>query len=82
MLIYANQFHRCHITLLNVDISEVLLLPMLTAHQRWCGNSRGATHLYSIRGLLDAAGSWGFLQLFLLLCLYWHSLLYRSYKGF
>lgn len=82
MLIYANRFYRCcHIILLSDGIGEVLLLPMLTAHQCWCENSRGATHLYSLCGLLDAGGSWGLLQLFLLLCLYWHSLLYRGYKG-
>ena len=82
MLIYVNWFYRCcHIILLSDDIGEVLLLPMLTAHQCWSESSRGATHLYSLHDLLDAAGSWGLLQLFLLLCLYWHSFLYRGYKG-
>lgn len=81
-MIYVNRFYRCcHIILLSDDIGEVLLLPTLMAHQGWCENSRGATHLYSLHGLLDAAGSWGLLQLFLLLRLYWHSLLYRGYKG-
>lgn len=82
MLIYANQFYRyCHIILLSDEIGAVLLLPVLTAHQYWCDNIRGATHLYSLCGLLGAAGSWGLLWIFLLLCLYWHSLIYRGCKG-
>lgn len=82
MLIYAKQFYRCcYIILLSDDIGEVLLLPMLTARQCWCENSKGATHLHSLHGLLDTAGSWGLLQLFLLLCLYWHNLLHKGYEG-
>lgn len=64
MLIYANRFYRCcHIILLSDDIGEILLLLMLTAHQCWCENSRGATHFYSLHGLLGALGSMGLLRL-------------------
>lgn len=60
MLIYANRFYTCcHIILLSDDIGEVLLLLVLTAHQCWFVNSRGGTHLHSLHGLLDTAGSWG-----------------------
>lgn len=60
MLIYANRFYTCcHIILLSDDIGEVLLLPVLTAHQCWFVNSRGATLFHSLHGVLDTAGNWG-----------------------